>query len=424
MENYLNNLTKEIRDLVYLVRDISSINNLSAYLVGGFVRDLLLGVKNLDLDFVVEQDAIKLAQDFAQRLNARLIRHKRFRTATVILRSNFKVDFATARRESYPHPAALPLVTSGSLRDDLFRRDITINAMAISINSKNFGQLIDFFGGKDDLKDKKIRILHNLSFIDDPTRILRVIRFAQRYNFRIEPKTLACLKEAVKMRMLDRIQPQRVRNELILLLKEEEPLKQIRRLQGLVGLRFISPHLSLSRNSYKLLNTLQIQTSWFKKHYPQRRQLDAWLIYFMGITHSLKARDIKLVCKKFAFPKGDERRILSFHSSCRKVISGLGKNKVSPVEIFNLLEPLTYEVTLLIKAKAKNSNVKRHMENYLEIYNGMHIFISGDDLHELGIKPGPYYEKIFKRVLKARLEGLVRTKEDELMLINRLIKKQ
>jgi len=116
--------------------------------------------------------------------------------------------------------------------------------------------------------------------------------------------------------------------------------------------------------------------------------------------------------------------MLSFHSSCHKVISSLGKNKVSPVKIFNLLEPLTYEVTLLIKAKAKSSNVKRHMENYLKIYNGMRICISGDDLHKLGIKPGPYYEKIFKRVLKARLKGLVRTKEDELALISRLIKKQ
>jgi len=424
MKNYLNNLAKEIRDLVYLARDISSRNNLPAYLVGGFVRDLLLGVKNLDLDFVVEQDAIRLAQDFAQRLNAHLIRHKRFRTATVILRPNFKVDFATARRESYPYPAALPLVTSGSLRDDLFRRDITINAMAISINSKNFGQLIDFFGGKDDLKNKKIRILHSLSFIDDPTRILRMIRFAQRYNFRIEPKTLACLKEALNMRMLDRIQPQRVRNELILLLKEEEPWKQIKRLQRLVGLKFISPHLSLSQNNYKLLNAIQSQISRFKKNYPARRQLDSWLIYFIGIMDALKPNDIKLVCKKFVFPKGDERRMLSFHSFCRKVIYGLGKNKVSPVKIFNLLEPLTYEVTLLIKAKAKSSNVKRHMENYLKIYNGMRICISGDDLHKLGIKPGPYYEKIFKRVLKARLKGLVRTKEDELALISRLIKKQ
>ena len=424
MKNYLNNLAKEIRDLVYLARDISSRNNLPAYLVGGFVRDLLLGVKNLDLDFVVEQDAIRLAQDFAQRLNAHLIRHKRFRTATVILRPNFKVDFATARRESYPYPAALPLVTSGSLRDDLFRRDITINAMAISINSKNFGQLIDFFGGKDDLKNKKIRILHSLSFIDDPTRILRMIRFAQRYNFRIEPKTLACLKEALNMRMLDRIQPQRVRNELILLLKEEEPWKQIKRLQRLVGLKFISPHLSLSQNNYILLNAIQSQISRFKKNYPARRQLDSWLIYFIGIMDALKPNDIKLVCKKFVFPKGDERRMLSFHSSCHKVISSLGKNKVSPVKIFNLLEPLTYEVTLLIKAKAKSSNVKRHMENYLKIYNGMRICISGDDLHKLGIKPGPYYEKIFKRVLKARLKGLVRTKEDELALISRLIKKQ
>jgi len=409
--------------LVYLARDISSQNNLSAYLVGGFVRDLLLGAKNLDLDFVIEGEGIKFAQDFAKKLNARLIQHKRFRTATTILKPNLKIDFATARKEYYPHPAALPLVTSGSLKDDLFRRDITINAMAISINRKNFGGLIDFFGGKDDLENKRIRILHSLSFIDDPTRILRVIRFSERYNFRLKPETFTCLKEAVKMGMLDRIQPQRIRNELILLLKEEGPLKQIRRLQRLAGLSFINPHLSLSKNNYKLLNAIQSQVSWFKKNYSHRRQLDTWLIYFIGLTDALKPDDIKLVCRKFVFSKGDERRILSYHSSCRKVISGLSKNKVSPVKIFDLLEPLSYEATLLIKAKTKDNNVKKHIERFFGIYNGMRVFVSGDDLRRLGIKPGPDYEKIFRQVLKARLEGLVRNKEGELALIKRLIKK-
>lgn len=177
MKEYLRKLPKEIQDLISKAARVASGNNISAYLVGGFVRDLLLGVKNLDLDIVVEGDGIKFAQDFAHTLKAKLILHRRFGTATITLGYNLKIDIATARKETYPYPACLPVVTSGTIEDDLARRDFTINAMAISIMQKDFGRFIDLLYGKHDLYHKKIRVLHNLSFIDDPTRILRAIRF-------------------------------------------------------------------------------------------------------------------------------------------------------------------------------------------------------------------------------------------------------
>jgi tRNA nucleotidyltransferase (CCA-adding enzyme) len=238
MRNRLHKLPQEIKDLIYLASNIATENNMPVYLVGGFVRDLLLEVKNLDLDFVIEGDGIKFAEDLATILKARLIRHRRFGTATIVLNPvrvitsfsrlpivsrGVKIDIATARRETYPRPASLPLVTRGTLEDDLARRDFSVNAMAISITKKDFGKLVDFFCGKDDLQHKKVRILHSLSFIDDPTRMLRAIRFEQRYNFKIEPHTLKLLKVAAAIKMLEKVQPQRLRDELILILKEAHP---------------------------------------------------------------------------------------------------------------------------------------------------------------------------------------------------------
>jgi len=445
MKNYLDNLQKEIKDLICLAREIASKNNTPVYLVGGCVRDLILGVKNLDLDIVVEGDGIEFGEDLASTLKAKLIRHRRFGTATVVLRHNLKIDpsttlkdralsersesngrsrtidIATARRETYPQPASLPVVTPGTLRDDLARRDFTVNAMAISITEKDFGKLIDFFSGNSDLRHKKIRVLHNLSFIDDPTRMLRAIRFEKRYNFEIESRTLHYLKEAVRLKMLEKVEPQRLRDELILVLKEEQPLKQIKRIQKLIGFGFVNPHLRILKNTYKLLNAIRNQIGWFEKIYARRRQIDTWLIYFMGLIYSLNINEVKAACKKFVFRKGEEKRILNCRKVSSRVMRQLSRDKIKPSKIFDLLEPLSYELILLLKAKSKNVYVQEHIEDFFEIYNGMRIQTCGDDLHRLGIRPGPQYQKIFLRVLKAKLNGLVETKEEELALINKMI---
>jgi len=422
MKEYLKKLPKELQSLITLARNVAAVNHMSVYLVGGIVRDLILGKKNLDLDIVVQGDGIKFAEAFTQKLKARLIRHRRFGTAAIILDSGLKFDIATARKEFYPQPASLPEVSNGTLKDDLFRRDFTINAMAISIGAKDFGKLIDFFGGREDILHRTIRILHNLSFIDDPTRILRAIRFEKRYNFRIEPKALSALKEAVGMKMLEIIQPQRLSNELILILKEDRPLRQIKRIQELAGFYFVNLHLSLSKKTYRLLNSIEKQVRWFKKTQPRRRKLDIWLIYFMGLLDSLNINDVRAVCKRFCFPGGDEKRISTYKNFNSKYIRQLSKPKVRPSQVFKILEPLSYEVILLLKAKYnKNINLRKYIKDFLGIYNGMRLYISGADLHRLGVKPGPSYQKIFTDVLNAKLNGLIRTKKEELALIKKLI---
>ena len=420
MIKYLKKLPQEIQELLHLFSDIAYRDNMPIYLVGGIVRDLILGVNNLDLDIVVEGDGIKFAECCASVLKARLMRHSRFGTATLIVNPKLKVDVATARRELYPQPASLPVVTPGTLRDDLGRRDFTINAMAISIIKRDFGRLVDFFGGRSDLVHRRIRTLHALSFIDDPTRILRAIRFERRYNFKIEAETLSYLKQAIRLRMLEKVHPHRLRDELILVLKEGEPLRQIKRIKTLAGFVFISPRLSVSQVTHKHLSSIKRCVDWIKKDYPKRRELDVWLIYFMGLVDSLSLKDTQVICGKFAFPRGDEKRILSYKKLKPAFIRELRQLKIKPSRIFGLLEPLSYEVIILIKAKDKNRYLQKNIEDFFQIYNGMRVCICGDDLRRMGIRPGPYYQKIFTRVLKEKLEGKIKTKEQELALMRKM----
>ena len=424
MKEYLNRLPHQIQELIRIAADIAEDEDIEAYLVGGFVRDLILEVKNLDLDIVVEAAGIKFAQRLSERLHARLTEHKRFGTAAVVMaKPHLKVDVATCRKEFYPQPAQLPVVSKGALEDDLFRRDFTINAMAISINKADFGRSVDFYGGLRDLKKRHIRILHDLSFCDDPTRILRAIRFEQRYNFKIEHRTLKLLRKAVSLKFLDKVEPQRIRDDLILLLKEKDPLRNIRRLEKLAGLSFINKKLSLTRKTDMLLDSIEGQIAWFNKNFTQRRFLDSWLMYFIGMLDSLSLRDTKDVCRRFALRRGEEKRILAYKSLNPKLILELSKKGIQPTRIFSLLEPLSYETILLIKAKYSFRQLQINIADFFQIYNGMRVYVSGQDLKELGVPPGPFYKKIFAQVLTARVNGLVKSKDEELRLIRKLISK-
>lgn len=424
MRRYLERLPQETQDLIKIASHLSAKMHMPAYLVGGFVRDLLLGVNNLDLDIVVEGDAIKLSQELKNRLSAtQIVVHQRFGTSTLNIKPQQKIDLATARKETYPQPASLPLVRPGTLKDDLKRRDFTINAMALSINEKDFGRLIDYFGGRRDLKGKKIRILHHLSFIDDPTRILRAVRFAARFNFKIHPQTLKLLKKARKLKMLQQLQPQRLRDEIILILKEAHLIEVICQLKELTGLNFLHPHLTLGQNTLKLLRALENQIRWFCQNYPRHRMLDNWLIYLSGLLDELSLAEVKAVLSCFVFSRGQEKRIIAAKNSS-KIIAKLSRKSIKPDEIFNLLEPLSYETILFIRAKAQNRRVQLYVDNFFEIYHGMRLCVSGDDLHKLGLMPGPYYAKIFAKVLKAKLNCQVQSREEELAFIRALLKKR
>jgi len=419
MMGLLDKIPGELKGLISKLRDEAFSGGFNAYLVGGFVRDLILGVKNLDLDILVEGDGIKFAGSFAGSQGGKITAHKQFGTATVLLKSGIKVDFSSARKEVYPKAAHLPVVSPGSLSDDLYRRDFTINAMAISLDD---GRVIDLFRGSRDLKHKKIRVLHDLSFKDDPTRILRGIRFEQRLRFTIEPLTLKLLKEAARLKLLQKVHPHRTRDDLILVLKESDPIKAIRRIEKLAGLAFIHPDLKLSAKAYAYLRSLEKEIKWFNKNYPGRRRLDTWLIYLIGLLGPLNLSAARDICGRFGLRKGEEKRILSCKNISRAFIADLSRPKAKPSRIFALLEPLSYEAILSLRAKYNNPALRGHIADFLDVYNGMCLLVSGDDLHCLGLPPGPRYREIFTRALDAKLNGEVMNKEEELSLIRKLLK--
>ncbi|MGH8310122.1 MAG: CBS domain-containing protein, partial [Steroidobacteraceae bacterium] len=219
--------------LLALIRDIAATArqmNSSLFFVGGIVRDLLLGQPLYDIDFVVEGDAVALARRLARERGGQVKSHSRFGTAKWILDERapavptpdglglHTLDFVTARTEFYTHPTALPQVEQSSIKQDLHRRDFTINAMAACLDPDRFGELLDFYGGERDLRDGVIRVLHSISFVDDPTRMLRAARFEQRFGFRIDPRTQDLLSGALDL--LDRVSGPRIWNEIELILRE------------------------------------------------------------------------------------------------------------------------------------------------------------------------------------------------------------
>ena len=236
--NLLEQLDRKPLALVRQVGVLADEAKMRAFLVGGPVRDLALGYPSIDLDITVEGDGMRLAGRFAAKhIGAKITRYLAFKTATVILSDGRAVDFATARKETYARPGAFPKVTPSDIKDDLFRRDFTVNAAAIALNPGQWGRVVDPFKGMADLRAKKIRVLHAKSFIDDPTRIVRAARFAGRLRFTVEPKTLKLLKAAVNAKALDSIKTQRYGKEFIKIQKEKDPARALELLGSWGALR-------------------------------------------------------------------------------------------------------------------------------------------------------------------------------------------
>lgn len=422
MRAHVEKLDKEFQEVISVAQDIASRERVSVYLVGGCVRDMLLGVNNLDLDIVVVGDGILFAQALASRLKVKLIRHKRFGTATVCISPHHKIDIASTRKERYPHPAHLPEVRKGDLKDDLARRDFTINALAIDITKDRFGELVDFFGGRDDLREGKIRILHPLSFVDDPTRILRAIRFETRYVFSFDAQTRKCLRKALTQGMLLKTEPQRIRAELIMLCKERDPARAIARLAELAGLSFLAPRLRFTHATGKFLCAIRKELRWFNATLHPKRLIEEWLVYCMGLLDPLDLTETKALCKKLIFNKGQEQRLLSYTQHANTCIGQLSKKVLKPSRLHTLLEPLSYEVILAIKAKSRKPIVHRRIADFFNIYHGMRIQLTGHDLQRAGVLPGPVYQKIFRKILCARLDGLIDTREAELAMLQKLLR--
>lgn len=424
MKKYLKKLPLELRKIINQAGEVSRETQMPAFLVGGCLRDLILGADNFDIDITVEGNGIIFAEKLAKKCKSGLKVHERFGTAVLNLANGLKVDIATTRKEVYPSSAVLPVVSPGLLEEDLFRRDFTINAMALSIVPGRAEELIDLFGGRRDLATGRIRVLHDLSFKDDPTRVLRAIRFKERFDFKIEPKTLSLLKEAIGLGLLNKVNPHRIRDEIILMLKEQDPFGQIKRLEEFGGLSVISKKIKPTKSTYVLFKSIGKEVSWFSKNFPKRRQLDLWLIYFSALLARLSPAEIKKISLKLALRKGEEKRMINYCQSGKKLIAQLSRKDILPARIFSLLEPISYETIILLLASSTNTYLKKHIKEFLKNYNGMRLNVSGNDLRDFGILPGPGYAKILAKILNAKLNGRAADRHNELALIKKLISKQ
>jgi tRNA nucleotidyltransferase (CCA-adding enzyme) len=408
------------RRIISLFKEFGNVADRSgynAYLVGGLVRDVFLKRNNLDVDIVVEGDGVRFAHEFAEHHEVRVRSHRKFGTAVLIFPDGFKVDVATARMEYYESPAAPPIVETSSLKLDLLRRDFTINTLAIKLNQRDYGTLVDYFGGQKDLREKVIRVLHNLSFVEDPTRVIRAIRFEQRFGFKIGKLTLALMKNAVKINTFRGLSGRRLFLEIRLLLMEEEPLRAIERMNEFGLLQILSPKIKMTKALRERLQEIEGVTTWFNLLYLEE-PCEQWKVYWHGLTSPLDAKALNELAERFQMTDQESRKMISQRLKVNEVLEELYRHeRESPYGLYTLLSQCDTDILLYMMAKADNENIKRRISLYFTKLKGTKVVLKGRDLKALGLPPGPLYREVFDRLLEARLNNLINTKDDEINFV-------
>ncbi len=361
------------------------------YLVGGVVRDLLLERPNFDLDLVVEGDAISLGKQLVDIINGKITVHSRFNTANLQW-DKWSVDLATTRSETYEKPGALPKVQPGSLVTDLFRRDFTINTMAVELIPGSYGRLIDIYDGRKDLKHKRLRVLHENSFRDDATRIWRGIRYEQRLDFHIEQDSLRLLKRDIPM--LDNISGDRIRHELELVLKEELPEKVFTRADRLGVLTRL--HSSLKGDS------------WLVDKFTEARLTNLPLsgLYMALLTYRLKTEETEQLIAYLRLRKSVSQ-ILRDTSSLKNRIELLDNPEIMSSIIYNILKDYSPTAIIANSIATDSETIQKHIDDYLGRLRYIKPTITGKDLQKMGIPPGPGIKEVLRKLHEARLDDKV-----------------
>jgi tRNA nucleotidyltransferase (CCA-adding enzyme) len=312
-------------------------------------------------------------------------------------------------------------VEKGSIKLDLSRRDFTINTLAIQLNPKGFGEIIDFFGGMKDIKEKVVRVLHNLSFVEDPTRIFRAIRFEQRLGFQIGKHTQNLMKNSVRMGFLGRLSGGRVLSELILILKEDNPIPALNRMKDFDLLRFLHPNLKLGGEAFELFERIHHVTSWFDLLFLEE-QYDRWLIYFYGLMDGLKGREIEEMGQHLCMNEREQKRTVEGKRQADQTLllffSWINTGYLPKrSEIYASLDSFSIETKLFMMAKTNQTTTRRYLSLYFTQLKDVKPLLRGADLIEMGMKPGPFIKKTLSNLLKARLDEQVMTQQDEFEFI-------
>jgi tRNA nucleotidyltransferase (CCA-adding enzyme) len=384
---------------------------LRAYLVGGWVRDLLLHEENHDLDVMVEGDGVAFARRLGERLGGRVHAHPRFETAVVALPGGTKIDVATARAEYYEKPGALPTVVHGNVKMDLLRRDFTINALAVALNPGRFGTLLDHFGGLEDLRARQIQVLHSLSFVEDPTRVFRAIRFEQRLRFRLGESTRRLIRDAVDKELFGTLAGPRLLAELVLILKERNPLPALARMEELGVLRYVHPRLHVTRPVLRLLRALCRRVG--APAEPARSE--SWVLSLAALCEGLGPKGVAELCARLAVPPRAAARLAALVGDGRRLQKKLEALRPwRPAAVNALLSRWPRELAVYAGARTTRRAAAAAVQSWLAEGAQVATELKGRDLLALGHRPGPLFREILDALLAEKLEGRVATRDDEL----------
>jgi len=409
------------RDLetLHLVGEAAHRMGVPCYLVGGVVRDIILGFPNDDLDIVVEGSAIEFSSRLQEMLGGKLVTYPPFGTALLFLTDGRRLDFATARQEFYTHPGAAPQVEHSTLRRDLFRRDFTINAMAISLNPEDWGYLIDYFNGLGDLEAGVIRVLHPLSLVEDPARTIRAVRFEQKFNFRIEPFTMSLLKQAVGEELPAKIKPDRFKEELGLLMKQPGHQRYLLRFYQLGLFPLLFPGCIWKSEYGKVYENLRK----IMVRIPPRERLDRLLLQLAPLFDDLRPMMLPSFAHRLALSRKAVHKISAYlreRYHVMRLLTGASK----PSQVVRILDRIPLECVYLLLARTEEGEDARKIERYLLEWRTLRPRTSGHDLKRMGIREGPIYATILDELKTARLDDLVRNKADERRLIKEIMERK
>ncbi len=405
---------RRVFDILKKAGQVAANLHYEVFLVGGAVRDLLLRNYNLDIDLVVEGDGILFARALADSYqNCRVRSHEKFGTAVMLFEDGFKMDVATARYEYYESPGALPQVETSSIKRDLYRRDFTINTLAVCLNPVHWGELIDFFGGVRDIKERVIRVLHNLAFVEDPTRILRAIRFASRFGLAIGKHTLTLIKGALKIQILERVEGKRLFNELLHILDERNPSPALEQMSTLGVLNALCPGLVFNQKISTLVDSVSGVLSWWKYLFLAQK-IESWTVYFLALTDSLDEQSLISFAERLSVPAPNTQHLTKERRELRWILSLLEREKIGkPSEIYSVLSKLSMESLLFMMGKAGHETTRRAISEFITKLRHVRPLMSGRNLKEMGYEPGPIFSAILNSLREARLDGFVKNLDEE-----------
>ncbi len=422
----LETLTPRYQEILQTAADQADHLGVQLYLVGGAVRDLLLGRHTDDLDLVADGPypltsdpdqpgwGVKLAQALrAHYPEARLEIHGKFQTAALIWSDDLWIDIATARTEFYPYPAAPPEVSLGSIQQDLYRRDFTINALALRLNGDQAGTILDFFGGLDDLQDGILRVLHPNSFLEDPTRIYRGVRFAVRLNFKIDPRTQAYMEQAMRSGIHDGVGGDRLKNELRYILDSKQWPQALTQLHQWGALRCIHPDLHWHPNRLHPVRQAGSWTLYLQRWYPELTHHDVWQLRIETLISPLP--NAAMVARQLHLTQAGIDR-LAYRPELLRILQDWLATDREPSTLLKQLQAVKVQDIILTAVQMEREG-RRILLRYLSDWRLMKPLLDGHHLKQMGYKPGRHFQTMLFEIQKAQLQGRIRTTEEAYTLI-------